>query len=442
MQRRHFLFGIVAAAAGGLLLRPADHGAPHGDYFRTLNDLLRTQGPGRPVLVIDLDRLERNCARLKASVVSGKQLRIVAKSLPSIPLIRHVQARTGSARVMSFHQPFLNALATELPQTDILLGKPMPVRAAETFYRYLDANGGFNPQAQLQWLVDTPERLAQYAQLARTLGTKMRINIELDVGLHRGGLATPEQLDPLLAGIAAASDHLEFAGFMGYDAHVGKIPSILESRETSHRKSNEVYRGFMARATAINPAFTAEKLTFNGAGSPTFRLHGSESPLNEVSVGSALVKPTDFDLGLLEDFEPAAFIATPVLKAMDGLQLPGVGALGDAWALWDRNRRRTFFIYGGKWMAKFASPAGLADNGLYGSSSNQAIVNASHAVNLAVDDCIFLRPTQSEAVLLQFGDIVAVRGAGSASPVIEHYWPILTPGHLQDPVHAAPLAAV
>ncbi len=161
-------------------------------------------------------------------------------------------------------------------------------------------------------------------------------------------------------------------------------------------------------------------LTLNGAGSPTYRLHGADSPLTEVAVGSALLKPTDFDLDLLADFEPAAFIATPVLKAIDGLHLPGPDWAGRAWAAWDPNRRRSFFIYGGKWMARCASPAGLADNALYGSSSNQALLNASAAVDLAVDDHVFLRPTQSEAVLLQFGELLAVRGAR-----IEARWPVL-----------------
>lgn len=433
MQRRHFLFALAAAAAGGLLLRPADRGAPFDPYFRGLNDLLRARGPGRPLLLIDLDRLERNCARLKADIAPGKNYRVVAKSLPSIPLIRHVMQHTGASRAMSFHQPFLNALAAQVPEADILLGKPMPVRAAETFYRRLDTRGGFDPARQLQWLVDTPERLAQYAQLARSLGIRVRVSIEIDVGLHRGGLSAPEQLDPMLAAIAADPEHLAFAGFMGYDAHVGKIPPVLESRATSFAKSTATYRSFLDRATHAQPALASGPLTLNGAGSPTFRLHGRESPINDVSAGSALVKPVDFDLELLADFEPAAFIATPVLKVLDGLHLPGSGLVGDAWSLWDRNRRRTFFIYGGKWMAKFAAPAGLADNGLYGSSTNQAIVNASASVNLAVDDYIFLRPTQSEAVLLQFGDLCLVRGGR-----IEAWWPVLPTGHEGD----EPLAAV
>ena len=424
MKRRHLLIGIAAAAtAAGWMLRPGDRGAPHDDYFAALQDLLRREGPGRPLLAIDVERYARNCARLKLAVSEqGKSLRLVAKSLPSVPLLARAMAETGTHRLMTFHQPFLNVLARELPRSDLLLGKPMPVRAAETFYRRLDRAGGFDPATQLQWLVDSPERLAQYAQLARSLGTRMRINVEIDVGLHRGGLSSPEQLDAILAHCAAEPQHLAFAGLMGYDAHVGKVPGIIESRETSYRRANDAYRAFIARAQSagIDPA----TLTLNGAGSPTFRLHGADSPLNEVSVGSALVKPSDFDLDLLADFEPAAFIATPVLKAADGLQLPGVDALGRAWALWDVNRRRTFFIYGGKWMAHPVSPRGVTDNAVYGTSSNQGILNASGAAALAVDDQVFLRPTQSEAVLLQFGDLALVEGGRLAG-----WAPVLAPDH-------------
>jgi D-serine deaminase-like pyridoxal phosphate-dependent protein len=40
-----------------------------------------------------------------------------------------------------------------------------------------------------------------------------------------------------------------------------------------------------------------------------------------------------------------------------------------------------------------------------------------------VDDFLFLRPVQSEAVLLQFGDLVAIRGER-----IEQRWPVLAAG--------------
>ena len=70
-------------------------------------------------------------------------------------------------------------------------------------------------------------------------------------------------------------------------------------------------------------------------------------------------------------------------------------------------------------MAELESPSGLQSNGVYGRSSNQEMVNGSETVGLAVEDQVFLRPTQSESVLLQFGDLLAVRGGR-----IVEMWPV------------------
>jgi D-serine deaminase-like pyridoxal phosphate-dependent protein len=87
--------------------------------------------------------------------------------------------------------------------------------------------------------------------------------------------------------------------------------------------------------------------------------------------------------------------------------------------IWDRNTADRLFIYGGNWLADPISPAGVERAGLY-ASSNQEGYHAAKGVRLAVDDFLFLRPTQSEAVLLQFGDLVAIRGER-----IEQRWPVL-----------------
>jgi hypothetical protein len=47
--------------------------------------------------------------------------------------------RARTEALMVFHQPFLNAVAERFPEADVLLGKPMPLAAARTFYRKLDA---------------------------------------------------------------------------------------------------------------------------------------------------------------------------------------------------------------------------------------------------------------------------------------------------------------
>ncbi len=71
-------------------------------------------------------------------------------------------------------------------------------------------------------------------------------------------------------------------------------------------------------------------------------------------------------------------------------------------------------------MIEFESPPGLQSN-VYGRSSHQEMVNGSNAVGLTVEDQVFLRPTQTEAVLLQFGNLLAVRGGK-----IVDTWPVYT----------------
>ena len=159
-------------------------------------------------------------------------------------------------------------------------------------------------------------------------------------------------------------------------------------------------------------------LTLNTAGSPTYRLHDGSDAANEVSVGSAMVKPTDFDTPLLADLSPACFIATPVIKerAVSSSQWGGVD--WPTGPMVGRNQRHAVFIYGGHWLAQPVSPPGLAPSGLIRPSSNQQILLGSGLQGLHSDDFVFLRPTQSEAVLQQFGDI-AVYSNGR----ITDWWP-------------------
>jgi D-serine deaminase-like pyridoxal phosphate-dependent protein len=76
----------------------------------------------------------------------------------------------------------------------------------------------------------------------------------------------------------------------------------------------------------------------------------------------------------------------------------------------DANTERAYFIHGGHWLAKPESPPGLQYNDLFGRSSNQELLTGSASVNLKPDDFVFLRPTQSEAVFLQFGDLLVYDG--------------------------------
>lgn len=420
VSRRSLLWGLGSAAAAVSWARPREHAGGHDAYFAALNASLRKHGIDRPVLLIDLDRLDRNIDRVVASAAKGggRNYRVVVKSLPSTGLVDYISARAGTRSAMVFHRPFAEVVARSRPDADLLFGKPMPVSAAATFYER--RHGAFDPGRQLQWLIDSEARLAQYLELARARGLKLRVNLEIDVGLHRGGFAEPAALAGALRTISSHPGVLEFSGFMGYDGHVMGLPGFLAEGEMTQVKVR--YAAFVDVLRGHYPQLSQRVLTFNGAGSPTFRHHEVGSPLNDISVGSALVKPSHYDLSGLADFEPAVFIAAPVLKRQASTGVPTLEWLADAQTAWDRNCADILFIYGGNWLAEPESPAGVRHADIYG-SSNQEGYYAAAGVELAVDDFLFMRPTQSEAVLLQFGDLVAIRGG-----VIEQRWPVLAAG--------------
>jgi D-serine deaminase-like pyridoxal phosphate-dependent protein len=405
MKRRNLLLGsagIAAAAAGATVLwKPEDKGAPHNDYFAALNELLKSSGPGKPVMLLDLSRVNHNIDVLSRSVGPDKTYRVVVKSLPSVELLRHIMNRAGTRALMVFHQPFLNTIADAFPDSDVLMGKPMPVQAARTFYRKLGTTA-FDPARQLQWLVDTPDRLDEYHQLARELGVTMRINVEIDVGLHRGGIEDPALLEQMLEVIGSDPDHLVFAGLMGYEPHLTGLGAGLD--HPSVQGVLAVYQAFIG--TAQQAGYDPSTLTLNGAGSHTLRIYEQDDTMNDLSAGSGVVKPTDFDTYHLSENQPAAFIATPVLKTYDHLYVSGEPWVADVLEWWDPNARRLHYIYGGYWKARYVSPAGIPEP-LY-NTTNQEPFTTSPRAALAVGDHAFLRPTQSERVLLQFGDLLIV----------------------------------
>ena len=267
----------------------------------------------------------------------------------------------------------------------------------------------------MQWLIDSRERLEEYHALARELGVQMRVNVEIDVGLHRGGLPEPEALTPLLEIIRENPEHLSLAGLMGYEPHLSG--RAAEDPAVQHTLGS--YRGFIdrIREAGIDPA----TLTLNGAGSNTVAIYERDGTMNDLAAGSAVVKPTDFDTPHLTAHHPAAFIAAPVLKRYDRLAIPGDPWVADLMTWWNPNLAHVHYIYGGYWKARYVSPAGANDSFYH--STNQEPFTTSSAGKLEVGDYAFLRPTQSERVLLQFGDMLAVQNG----EIVEH-WPVFQEG--------------
>ncbi|HLD66942.1 MAG TPA: alanine racemase [Pseudomonas sp.] len=412
-MKRRSLLGLGALAALGLwATRPDDRGRPHAAYFSRLNELLRREGAGLPLLVVDLDRLDANAGLLARRLKHAPRreaplaLRLVVKSLASQGLLDYLSRSLATQRFMLFHQTQLNQLARARPDADLLLGKPLSVAAALAFYQQLPTHARFDPTQQLTWLIDSPQRLNEYAELARALNQPLQIAFEIDIGLARGGFATPQALGEALAWLQAHSPPLRVRGLMGYDGHVAYAPPWA-SQAGAFAEATAHYRAFIASAQ-VSPLWPSKPL-LNGAGSLTYTRHADgESPLNEVAVGSALLKPGAFDSELLAEHSPALWIASPVLKAQGG-ELPYLAAAQPLLQGWDRNRQRALYLQGGGWSADPVSPTGLDYDELYERSTNQERLIGSLGTALAVDDWVFLRPRQAEGLFEGFSELRLLR---------------------------------
>lgn len=383
-------------------------------YFSKLSSALRQAGLASPTLVIDKALLDQNIACLNETLAKGFAYRVVAKSLPSIALLEYILTKTHSNRLMCFHLTFLIHLAEHSwsSEIDVLLGKPMPVTALETFYqrdKNKDFSQRFDAQKHVQWLVDSLQRLDEYEDFACENRLNLRLNLEIDVGLHRGGFSCMRMFEECLTRIKD-SDYLELSGLMGYDAHVTKIPEVLGGMKGAELAVKRRYSEFVALVDKVYGSH--ESLCLNAAGSPTYTLYEQGDINNELAVASALVKPGDFDIPTLSQHAPAAFIATPILKTVDKPALPMASALSVLLRKIGQLPQRACFIYGGNWLASPCYPQGAKHVSLFGHSSNQEMYSLPSASNLKENDFMFFRPRQSEAVFLQFGQI-AVYEKGS-----------------------------
>lgn len=367
-------------------------------YFDALSQTLKDNGIFRPVMVIDRDRLDRNIDRMRAGLPEGAALRIVDKSLPCLPLIERLMARTGTGRLMTFHLPVTLRMLAAFPEADLLFGKPMPAGAVRAALEKAEPMLRDGLIRRTVWLIDSEERLRAHARLGEEAGTTLRIAFEVDAGVRRGGVATPDALTALLM-LARTMPQLRIEGLMAYEAHIAEVPG-------PRREQALVSQRLGAFLDRLAPE---ERAIVNTGGSKTALLYRNGTRANDLSAGSGFLLPSDFDTPGLAGFEPAVFVATPVLKVAEA-RIPGPAALTRALKGLGLFPRRCCYIYGGNWLAQPVHPPGVSENRIWGRSSNQQFLTIPANLPLEPDDVVFFRPRQSEAILQHFGPLAILSG--------------------------------
>src|SRR5271170_6183190 len=168
---------------------------------------------GTPAAVIDLDKVERNIARVQAAcAAAGVANRPHIKTHKS-PVLAKLQIaagakgitcqKLGEAEVMA-HEGIDNILISYN-----LIGEEKMARL-----------GALQAKATITVAADNPTVIAGLPQAAALSGRPLSVVVECDTGRKRAGVETPGEAIAL-ARMIAASKGLRFAGFMLYPTETG-----------------------------------------------------------------------------------------------------------------------------------------------------------------------------------------------------------------------------
>src|SRR6201996_8594078 len=168
---------------------------------------------GTPVAVIDMDRVERNIARVqKACDAAGVANRPHIKTHKS-PMLAKLQVEAG-AKGITCQKLGEAEIMADAGIDDILISYNLI--GEEKMARL----GALQTRANVTVAADNSVVVAGLPQAAAISGRALSVVVECDTGRKRAGVESPAEAVALAREIAA-SDGLVFAGFMLYPTETG-----------------------------------------------------------------------------------------------------------------------------------------------------------------------------------------------------------------------------
>lgn len=261
-----------------------------------------------PVLVLDLDALERNIARMARTCRQhGVSLRPHAKTHKSLQIARMqidagavgiCTATLGEAEVM-VRGGITNVLITT------------PVVGPGKIGRLLDLN---RTAEGLMVVVDDSGNVDALAEAASATDQTLRLLVALDVGNQRIGVPEPEQ------GLALARqiDRAQTLEFAGIHAYAGVLQHVREYDERC-----TLAEAVNARIVALKRLLIEaglEPAIVSGAGTGTHEIDARSGVFTELQVGSYVFTDVEYNAVALcretsRPFEPSLFVQTMVVSA-------------------------------------------------------------------------------------------------------------------------------
>ena len=360
-----------------------------------------------PALLLDLAAFERNLDRLQACAhAAGVALRPHAKA-HKCPAIALAQLQRGAVGIccqkVSEALPFLQAGITDIHISNQIAG---PAKAG--LLAQLALHGRFGV------CIDHASQVAALAQATASVGSRLDLFIEINIGQDRCGVADAAAVLRLLDDLAPHRQ-LVFKGLQAYHGGVQHVRGHTQRRDAAQRAA--------ARTAAIVAALAKAGVacaTVTGGGSGSVEFDLASGIYTEVQPGSYVFMDGDYGRNEYGDalrFEQSLFIASAVMSVGSGdrivldagLKLIAVdsGLPG----IWQHGAPSPTLVY-------------AAANDEHGIVHARAPGDAQAAdVQPALGSQLLLVPGHCDPTLNLHDELIAVRGGR-----VEGIWPIAARG--------------
>jgi D-serine deaminase-like pyridoxal phosphate-dependent protein len=253
-----------------------------------------------PALVIDIAAMDRNIARMAAfAAARGIALRPHAKTHKSGEIARR-QIAAGAVGICCAKLGEAEALAAD-GVGDIHLTSPVVTPGA------IARLVALNARIALSVVVDHPDNVRA---LAAAADAPLTVFIDVDPGIHRTGVTSPEAAVELARAIDAGA-RLKLGGVQYYCGTHQHIPSEADRRAAIVERTDYLRNVIAALEEA---GFAIPVVT--GAGTGTFAIDADLGVLTELQVGSYIFLDREYrDCELEGAFESALFVDSSVISA-------------------------------------------------------------------------------------------------------------------------------
>jgi D-serine deaminase-like pyridoxal phosphate-dependent protein len=272
-----------------------------------------------PALVIDLPSFERNLVAMQEHCNRvGVKLRPHAKTHKCAEIARR-QLKAGGVGQCVAKLGEAEALA-EAGIDGILVTSP--VVTAQAFARAAKLNARLG---DFMVVADSAVCADGYAQAARASGKRLKVLVDVDIGLHRTGIQ-PGEPALALAQKIASEPQLQFMGLQGYAGQLQHVP-VFEERRTQSLAAMKTLGETRDRIVAAGLPCPI----VSGGGTGTFNIDPEARVLTELQAGSYIFMDKQYGEVRIANaaplsFEMSLFVQTTVISAtMPGLVTSDAG---------------------------------------------------------------------------------------------------------------------